>query len=315
MIRVLAFARARTFVAACAAFAGALAVLGGDARADDASPAPASSSPLAPPPAVPMPGQVAPPPAPSVPPPELAAAASSSSSEQERAIDEATSPLPRKKQISIKPSYTFPNGNDPYKAEIQFESILPYDGVFIPDLDVAGFWSIARIQLSMLSQESGTTTSAGIGDLSFVDLASHAIGPVNVGLGFASVFPMATDPSLGQSKWQLGPAIGIRLPGDVLTIAALVQNLYSVAGDNQAASLAYVTVQPFIALHLPDDLFLSSNATMNFYWRGGKSTVPVNLGLGRAFSEHFVGTVDVWYTLADDDKGAIEVRAVMDFEL
>lgn len=93
-----------------------------------------------------------------------------------------------------------------------------------------------------------------------------------------------------------------------------MQNLYSVAGSNQAPNLAYVTVQPFITLHLPADLFLSSNATMNFYWRGGRSTLPVNLGVGRAFSPHFVGSVDFWYTLADANQGQMRVRAVLNFQ-
>jgi hypothetical protein len=145
------------------------------------------------------------------------------------------------------------------------------------------------------------------------DLVAHRLGPV--GLGFATVFPMATTPAIGLGKWQLGPAAGLRFEGfPQLKIAVLVQNFYSVAGSSQSPELGYVTVQPFITLHLPDAFFLSSDATMNFYWQGGQSTVPVNLGFGRAFGQHFVGSVRGWYTVAEADQGDIKVEAVLNFQ-
>ena len=244
----------------------------------------------------------------------FADAGPSAESKDESAVDEATTPLPVKTQITFKPAYTFPNGNERYHAELQFEAVLPYSGVVIPGVEAPGFWSLARLQLSAENQEQGQTVSSGLGDLMFVDLCAHHVGPFNLGAGFGAVFPMATDPALGQGKIQLGPAVAARLPGDLLNIAVLVQNLYSVAGDNQAAGLAYVSVQPFVTLHLPADFFVASDATMDFYWRGGRSTVPIDLGFGRAFSEHFVGSLQLWYTLADANQGDIRVRAVLDFQ-
>jgi hypothetical protein len=229
-------------------------------------------------------------------------------------VDEATTPLPRRPQISFRPAYTFPNGQSRYKAELLFETILPYQGIFIPGTDTRGFWSVARLQLPALSQQSGDTVSQGLGDLRFTNLAGTRLGPLNLALGFASIFPMATDPALGQNKIQLGPAVGVRLPVSFLNVAFLVQNLYSIAGDSQAPNLAYVTVQPFITLHLPADFFLSTDAQMTFAWRGGQGTVPVDLGLGRAFGDHFVGALQFWYTLAEANQGDIRVRAVLDFE-
>jgi hypothetical protein len=230
------------------------------------------------------------------------------------AIDEATTPLPIKTQIAFKPSYTFPNGDDRYKSELLFEPILPYEGVFVPGLEVPDFWSIARVQLSALSQQNKQGPASGLGDLTFADLAARHVGPFHVGAGFATVFPMATSPALGQGKLQFGPAVGVRLPGGPLNIAVLVQNFYSVAGSSQNPNLSYVTVQPFVTLHLPSDFFVSSDAPMSFYWRGTGSTVPVDLGLGRAFGEHFVGAAQFWYTLADSGHGDIKIRLILNFE-
>jgi hypothetical protein len=234
---------------------------------------------------------------------------------QAEAVDEATTPLPTKTQLAFKPSYTFPNGADRYTAELLFEPVLPYHGFLIPDLEVRGVWSIARLEVFGKSLQNSQGPSSGIGDLTFTDLVATHAGPFDVAGGFATVFPMATTPALGQGKWQLGPAVAGRFDGlSPLKIAALVENFYSVAGNSQSAELAYVTVQPLLTLELPAAFFLSSDATMNFYWKGGKSTVPVDLGLGRAFSEHFVGALQFWYTVAESDQGDIEVRAVLNFE-
>jgi hypothetical protein len=42
---------------------------------------------------------------------------------------------------------------------------------------------------------------------------------------------------------------------------------------------------------------------MNFYWAGGSTTIPVNLGLGYAFSKHFVGAIKGTLTVAGHDDG------------
>jgi hypothetical protein len=240
--------------------------------------------------------------------------APSTPEQRQEALDEATTPIPIRTQLAFKPSYTFPHGSDRYTAELQFSPILPYAGTWIPTLEVPGVWSLARFQISGESLENSDGSFSGLTDLKVVDLAALRAGPLDVGAGFATVFPMATTPELGQGKWQVGPAVGARL-GTLapLKIAVLVQNLYSVAGSSQSPNLAYVIVQPFVTLDLPADLFLSSNAEMDFYWRGGKSTVPVDLGFGRAFSDRFVGSVEFWYTVADNDRGDIKVRAVINF--
>jgi hypothetical protein len=243
-----------------------------------------------------------------------AAVAPSNAEPRQEAIDETTTPLPIKTQIGFKPSYTFPNGADRYTAELLVEPLLPYGGLLIPDLDVSGFWSIARLQLSGKSLQNSQGPASGLGDLTFTDIAARHAGPLNLGAGFATVFPMATTPALGQGKWQLGPAAGLRLDGiPHLKLAVLEQTFFSVAGSSQSPSLGYVTVQPFVTFELPADLFLGTDAAMSFYWRGGKSTVPVDLGFGRGFSEHFVGSLQFWYTVAESDRGDIKVRAVLDF--
>jgi hypothetical protein len=210
--------------------------------------------------------------------------------------------------------YTFPEGATRYKAQLQFEAILPYAGFFVPGPDLGGPWSVARLQITGESVQNASGVAGGLEDLNFVDLVATLVGPLAVGLGGTTVFPLATRPELGQGKWQVGPALGFWIdPVPALKIAALVQGLWSVAGSSQSPDLGYATVQPFLAVYLPASLFLSSDATMSFYWAGGSTTVPVNLGLGYSFTKCFVGVAKAGVTVAGAGQGAILGEVDLDF--
>jgi hypothetical protein len=233
------------------------------------------------------------------------------------AAEEATTPLPSKEpqQLRLKTMYTFPHGATRYDAELRFEALLRYAGVLIPDLEVKGFWSVARVQITGESLENAGGTAGGLEDLNFADVAVSRIGPLALGAGFGTVFPLATSAELGDGKWQLGPALAMRIdPVPALHVAALGQALWSVAGSSQFPNLAYASVQPFVTAYLPAALFLSSDATAKFFWAGGRTTVPVNLGFGHAFSGHFVGTVKCQVTVAGSDRGAIQGEVDLNFQ-
>ncbi len=243
-------------------------------------------------------------------------ASASAQDERDQAAEQSTDPLPIKEQLKFKPMYTFPAGAIRYKAELQFEPTLPYPGVIVPGLDVEGLWSVARLQLTGESLQNANGTAGGLEDLNVVDLAATSLGSLTLAAGGATVFPLATSSPLGQGKWQVGPAVAFDfLPVPALRIAALTQALWSVAGSSASHTLAYATVQPFITVHLPAALILSSDATMNFYWAGGSTTVPVNLGFGHAFSKWFVGTIKCQVTVAGlaSDVGTVKGEVDLTF--
>jgi hypothetical protein len=235
------------------------------------------------------------------------------------AVRQSTNPVPTTVQLIFQPAYTFPNGSSRYIAQLLFQANLPYRGFLVPDVDVPGFRSVARLQVSGVSLEtttpSGVNTQSGITDLSFVDGVVHRFGPFEGGLGFGSVFPMATAPALGQGKLQLGPAVLVTLL-DVpwLQVGALAQVLWSVAGNSQNPSLAYATVQPLVAVLLPGDCSVFTNDTMSFYWEGSGTTVPINVGFGHGFSEHFVGQLQGAHVVAGTGKGNYQAILVLNFQ-
>jgi hypothetical protein len=228
-------------------------------------------------------------------------------------INQAESPLPTVAELQFEPSYTFREPSTRYKAELMFEGLLPYRAFLIPGLHIPRYWSLARVQVAVRTFADSAGTATGLTDLGLADVVAHRLGPVHAGLGVATVFPTATNPVLGQGKWQLGPAAALRT--DIvprLKAAVLVQNLYSIAGSSQRSSLTYVTVQPFLVLDLPRSLFLSSDATMEFYGRGGRTTVPINLGFGRAFGAHLLCSVRTYYTVAGANQGSIKVEGLIE---
>jgi hypothetical protein len=244
----------------------------------------------------------------------LASTSASAEDSAGEATRAATNALPVDEQIKLTPSYALSHGNTRYRAELQLEAVLPYQGLLIPDLDVEDVWSVARFQLTAESLQNAQGTASGFENLNLVDLAARPFGSLTLGLGFGTVFPMATSAALGPAKWQLGPAAAFHdeLFG-VFTISALAQALWSVAGSTDVRNQSYVTVQPLLALHFDPGILITSDETMSIYWAGGSTTFPVNLGLGHAFSPHFVGTAKGALTVAGSGEGTFKVEVELAF--
>ena len=60
-------------------------------------------------------------------------------------------------------------------------------------------------------------------------------------------------------------------------------------------------------------LVVTSDATMQLYWAGGSTTIPINLGVGYAFSKRFVGSVKGTLTVAGHDEGTWEGELELTF--
>lgn len=231
-----------------------------------------------------------------------------------RAASTSTNPLPYVEKVKFEPSYTFEHDDTQYRAQLEVEPTLPFDGLLIPGLEVADVWSIARFQLFAESLQNENGTASGLENLNAVDLAAYRYCDLTVGAGIATVFPMATSSALGPAKWQVGPAVGFHYePSHLFQIAALAQALWSVAGSSEVSNQSYVTLQPFVTLHLADGLLVTSDATMSFFWRGGSTTIPVDLGVGYAFSKKFVGAIKGTLTVAGHDQGMLSAALDLTF--
>lgn len=139
----------------------------------------------------------------------------------------------------------------------------------------------------------------GLGDIQLSLFLSPAkSGALIWGIGPIFQFPTATDDALGSDKWSAGPtaaALTIRGPW---VAGALVNHLWSLAGDDDRADVNQTLIQPIVNYNLPGGWFLSSVPYITANWEkdgDDRWTVPIGIGVGKV---HRFGTLPVGLELA-----------------
>jgi hypothetical protein len=134
----------------------------------------------------------------------------------------------------------------------------------------------------------------GLGDIQLSQFLSPAkSGALIWGIGPIFQFPTATDDALGSDKWSAGPtaaALTIRGPW---VAGALVNHLWSFAGEDDRADVNQTLIQPIVNYNLPGGWFLSSVPYITANWEkdgDDRWTVPIGIGVGKV---HRFGTQPV----------------------
>ncbi len=126
----------------------------------------------------------------------------------------------------------------------------------------------------------------GLGDINHTTFISPAQpGRIVWGVGPSITLRSATDDMLGSGKWSAGPsAVVLTMPGKWV-IGALVNNIWSFAGDSERAAVNAFLLQYFVNYNLPKGWYLSSAPIITANWKAknGKWTVPFGGGVGRVF--------------------------------
>jgi len=126
----------------------------------------------------------------------------------------------------------------------------------------------------------------GLGDLNpSLFFTPARLGKVIWGAGPAFVLPTATDPSLGQGKWSIGPSfVALAQPGH-WTIGALVNNVWSFAGQSDRRSVNQFLMQYFVNYNLSGGWYVTSAPIITANWAAPQAknvwTVPFGIGVGR----------------------------------
>jgi hypothetical protein len=125
----------------------------------------------------------------------------------------------------------------------------------------------------------------GFGDLDPTFFLSPAKpGKLIWGVGPAFVLPTATNSVLGQGKWSIGPSIVALLQPGHWTLGALVNNVWSFAGQSARPDVNQMTLQYFINYNLKKGWFITWQPTLTANWEatnGGRWLVPFGGGIGR----------------------------------
>jgi hypothetical protein len=142
---------------------------------------------------------------------------------------------------------------------------------------------ISRTILPVVAQEdiyAGAGSQSGIGDI----VQSFFFSPVQPtstgwiwGAGPVILLPTGSDELLSAEKWGLGPtAVGLRQQGP-WTYGALVNHIWSIAGDDDRSDVSATFLQPFLSYTTPKAWTYSINSENTYDWENDQWTVPINL--------------------------------------
>jgi hypothetical protein len=156
----------------------------------------------------------------------------------------------------------------------------------------------------------GTPNSGknGLGDLNPTFFLSPAKpGKLIWGFGPSFLISTATNKALGSGKWAAGPSLVVLTQTGHWTIGALVNNIWSFAGQQDRAAVNSFLLQYFLNYNLKKGWYLTSQPIITSNWRaepGDRWTVPVGGGFGRIFrlgKQPLNGQLSAYYNAVHPD--------------
>ena len=106
------------------------------------------------------------------------------------------------------------------------------------------------------------------------------------GAGPVVLMPTASDDRLGTGKWGLGPSVVALTMKGPWVVGGLVNQLWSVGGDEERADISSFLAQYFINYNLEGGWFITSAPIITANWKaddGNKWVVPFGGGFGKVF--------------------------------
>jgi len=153
---------------------------------------------------------------------------------------------------------------------------------------------ITRTIMPVVHQESpteGGPTHSGVGDI----LQSFFLSPAKpqwrgwiVGLGPALLYPSATDDTLGQGKWALGPTAVLLRQVSGWTYGILANHVWSFAGADDRANVNQTFLQPFGSYTNRMHTSFVLNTESTYDWTNSDWTVPLNALVSQIVKVHGV---------------------------
>jgi len=147
---------------------------------------------------------------------------------------------------------------------------------------------IARVIMPFVGQpplSPGGAAATGLSDI----LASFFFSPKSVqpfiwGVGPVISVPSNSERTLGTGKWSAGPTGVILKQSGRWTYGALVNQVWSFAGNDSRADVSQLYLQPFLVYTTPTAVSFAVNSESIANWkaaRGEKWTIPINVSVSK----------------------------------
>jgi len=164
--------------------------------------------------------------------------------------------------------------DDGFRYLLNFQPVAPFS--------LNEDWNlISRTIVPVISQEDmiGTSSQSGLGDIVqscfFSPKAPTESGWI-WGAGPVFLLPTASDDLLGQEKFGLGPTAVVLKQENGWTYGALVNHIWSVAGDDDRADVSATFLQPFLSYTTKKQTTFTLNLESTYDWERSQWTVPIN---------------------------------------
>ncbi|MBK9088147.1 MAG: transporter [Holophagales bacterium] len=164
---------------------------------------------------------------------------------------------------------------DGYQYKLNLQPIVPFT--------LSKDWLlISRTVLPVVYQKdiADTSSQSGLSDT----VQSFFLSPVRPtkggwiwGAGLALLLPTATDDLLGSKKWGAGPTAVVLKQQNGWTYGALVNHVWSFAGENGRADVNATYLQPFVSYTLKRAMTFTLNTESTYDWENEQWTAPLNL--------------------------------------
>ncbi len=163
---------------------------------------------------------------------------------------------------------------------------------------------ISRTILPVIHQHNVANigTQSGLGDITQSFFFSPAESKKFIwAVGPALLIPTATNDLLGTRKFGVGPTVLALKQDKGLTYGVLTNHIWSVAGDDDRASVNATFLQPFFAYNTRDAWTYTLNTESSYDWTGNHWSVPINFTVSKLlkFGRHPVslgGGIRCWAT-------------------
>jgi len=165
--------------------------------------------------------------------------------------------------------------DDGFRYLLNFQPVVP--------ISLNTNWNlISRTILPIINQDNlvNNSSQSGLGDITqslFFSPKEPTHGGWIWGAGPAFLIPTATDDLLGTEKFGLGPTAVLLKQEHGWTYGALVNQIWSVAGNDNRDNVSSTFLQPFLSFTTKKQTTFTLNTESSYDWEHSQWTVPINL--------------------------------------
>lgn len=222
--------------------------------------------------------------------------------------------------ISVPFQYNYDGGYGPdngTKSQLNIQPVIPFS--------VGEDWNvISRTIVPVVSQRDVAGKSgrqSGVGDITqslFFSPKAPTAGGLIWGAGPAMLVPSASDRLLGGEKWGVGPTAVLLTQQGSLTYGALVNHIWSFAGNQDRHNVNATFLEPFISHTTGSAWTFGLDTESTYDWNAEKWSVPANLTVSKVVTlgsqlVSFQAGTRYWVTAPGSGPGGLGFRAGVTF--